>query len=82
MNKKNLNEILQYSSPNSILIVSKKNRLTRLLTPFEVEVLINIGDLKKGEIVWVNSVGVTMKLKIVFKIKNQFYYYHYFNFLV
>lgn len=82
MNKKNLNEILQYSAPNSLFIVSRKNKLTQLFTPFRIEVLMDIGNLKKGEIVRVDSVGLSVKIKIVYMIKDQYYYYHYFNFLV
>ncbi|OEY71972.1 hypothetical protein APR40_14630 [Salegentibacter salarius] len=57
------------------------NLLKKLFCPFQVVVKHQIGELEKGEVVWVNSVKVTAKLKTVFLIKGRAYYYDHFEIL-
>lgn len=48
MNDSELSEILRYSSPNTIFIVTWNNLLKTLFCPFEVLVKHKIGELLKG----------------------------------
>lgn len=79
MNDKELAELLKYSHPKQLYIVTWNNVLKLLFCPFKVQVLQDVGTLKKDEIVWVEEVKVTSDLKTVYKIKNKLYYYYYFN---
>ena len=81
MTEQELSKILQYSSPTTILIVTWNNVLKRLFCPFRVMVKHQIGELEKGERVWVESVKVTLKLTTVFIIKGRAYYYYHFEIL-
>ncbi len=82
MTKKELAELLKYSSPKEIYVITWNNILIRLFCPFRVKVLQEIGALKKGQIVLVQEIKVTFELKTVFIINNQAYYYYHFNILV
>ncbi|TRX02022.1 hypothetical protein [Flavobacterium gawalongense] len=82
MTKKELVELLKYSSPKEIYVITWNNILKRLFCPFRVKVLQDIGALKKGQTVLVQEVKVTFKLKTVYIINNEAYYYHHFDILV
>jgi hypothetical protein len=82
MTKKDLAELLKYSSPREIYVITWNNILKRLFCPFNVTVLQDIGYLKKGQIVLVQEVKVTFELKTVYIINNEAYYYYHFNILV
>jgi hypothetical protein len=75
-------ELLKYSSPREIYVITYNNILKRLFCPFRVKVLQDIGALKRGQIVLVNEVKVTFELKTVFMINGQAYYYYHFDILV
>lgn len=81
MNEKELAEILKYSSPKTLYIITWNNLLKHLFCPFKVVVLHHIGDLKKGEKVWVDSIKVTAKLKTVYIVQGRAYYYYHFEIL-
>ncbi len=82
MTKKDLAELLKHSSPREIYVMTWNNILKRLFCPFNVTVLQNIGNLKKGQTVLVQEVKVTLELKTVYIINNEAYYYYHFNILV
>ncbi len=82
MTKKDLAELLKYSSPREIYVITWNNILKRLFCPFNVTVLQDIGNLKKGHVVLVQEVKVTFELKTVYIINNEAYYYYHFNILV
>ena len=82
MTKKDWAELLKYSSPREIYVITGNNILKRLFCPFRVKVLQDIGTLKKGQIVLVQEIKVTLELKTVFIIDNQPFFYHHFNILV
>ncbi len=82
MTKKEMAELLKYSSPREIYVITYNNLLKRLFCPFRVKVLQDIGALKRGHIVLVNEVKVTLELKTVFMINGQAYYYYHFDILV
>ena len=79
MNEKQLAEILRYSSPNELYIVTWNNLLKLLITPFKVLVVEDVGGFKKGTVVWVQEVKVTMELKTVYIIKGRAYNYTHFE---
>ncbi|GAA4803402.1 hypothetical protein [Litoribaculum gwangyangense] len=79
MDEKQLAELLKFSNPKVLYVVTWNNLLKLLFCPFKVQVIGDIGELKKGEIVWVEEVKVTMELKTVFKIKEKYYYHHHFE---
>ena len=82
MTKKELAELLKYSSPLEIYVITWNNILKRLFCPFEVQVVQDIGTLKKGQIVYVDEIKVTIELKTVFIIDTKAYYYYHFEILV
>jgi len=82
MTRKQLAEVLKYSSPNIIYVVAWNNILQKVFCPFQVQVLENIGNLKKGELVIVDAVKVDLQLKTIYIINSQAYYYHYFDFIL
>ena len=79
MNEKQLAEILKFSSPNTIYIVTWDNLLKLLFCPFEVMVRHPIGDLLEGERVLVDAVKVTADLRTVFMVKGRAYFYYHFK---
>ena len=82
MTKKDLAELLKYSSPREIYVITWNNILKRLFCPFEVQVLQDIGTLKTGQFVFVEEIKVTIELKTVFIIDTKAYYYYHFEILV
>ena len=82
MNKKEIAEIFKYCSPNSLLVVTYYNRLKELFCPFLVKVKLNVGKLKKGEIVKVEAVKLSTNGKTVFIIREKAYYYYHFEILI
>lgn len=82
MTKKELAELLKYSSPREIYVITWNNILKRLFCPFEVQVLQDIGTLKTGQFVFVEEIKVTIELKTVFIIDNKAYYYYHFEIVI
>ena len=82
MNKQELAEQLKYSSSEYLYIVTWNNMLKQLFCPFLVLVKLDIGALKKGQKVAVEELKVTIELKIVYLIKEQFFYYYHFDILI
>ena len=79
MTKKELVELLKYSSPKEIYVITWNNILKRMFCPFRVKVLQDIGALKKGQTVLVQEIKVTLELKTVYIINNEAYYYFHFT---
>jgi len=82
MNKNEVAELFKYCSPNSILVLSWRNRLIELHCPFAVRVKANIGDLKKGQKKYVEKVKLSSSGVSVFMVKGKAYYYHHFDILL
>lgn len=82
MTKKELAELLKYSSSREIYVITWNNILKRLFCPFKVRVLQDVGLLKRGQIVLVSEVKVTLELKTVYIIDKEAYYYNYFEIIV
>ena len=78
MNKKYLVELLKFSSPYSILVVTWNNELIELHTPFKILVKHNIGELKEGNYASVSMVKLSTNLITVYIINGgAFNYYHF-----
>jgi hypothetical protein len=82
MNKEDLAEQLKYSSSDCLYVVTWNNLLKQLFCPFKVNVIHQIGDLKKGERVWVEAIKVTIDLKTVYIIRGNAYYYNHFEIII
>jgi hypothetical protein len=81
MSDDELADVLKYSSPDTLYIITWNNLLKKLFCPFQVVVKHQIGDLEKGELVWVENVKVTVKLKTVYVVRGRAYYYDHFEIL-
>ncbi len=81
MDREQLQELLKYSNPKELYVVTWNNLLKQLFCPFRVVVLSDIGELKKDTMVQVEEVKVTLELKTVYLIKENYYYYHHFDIL-
>jgi len=82
MSNQELAELLRYSNPKEVYVVTWNNQLIRLKCPFRVIVLQNVGLLLKGEIVLVSEIKVTSDIKTVFVIEMNAYYYYHFDILL
>ena len=82
MTRSQLSELLKYSSPREIYVITHYGALIRLFCPIKIQVLQDIGILKRGQIVFVDEIKVTLELKTVYIIDNDAYYYHHFNVLM
>lgn len=79
MEENELFDVLKFSSPNELYVVDEHNQLLKIVCPFPVRVLINIGALTEGEIVLVDHVKVTEQLISVFCIGESIYWFFYFD---
>jgi hypothetical protein len=79
MTRSQLSELLKYSSPRELYVITHYGVLIRLFCPFRVKVLQDIGTLKNGQTVLVDEIKVTLELKTVYIIDNDAYYYYHFS---
>ncbi len=82
MNKKQLAEILKYSNPKEIYVITWDNQLIKLKCPFKVRVIQPVATLKLGQILQVEKVQTTKDLETIFMIKSQAYHYYYFDIVI
>jgi hypothetical protein len=82
MDVNDLAEELSYSSSDSIYVVTFDNLLKQVFTPFKTSVLSDVGELLKGQIVWVEQVRMTFQLKTVFIVDGKAYYHFHFGFII
>ena len=82
MNRKQLAEILKYSSSKEIFAVTWDNRLLTLKCPFKVKVIKEVATIKLGQILTVDKVKTSFDLKTVFMIEGKAYFYHYFDLII
>jgi len=78
--KKYIEELFKYCKTDSILVINKMGQLQRLNCPFEVVVILDVGELYKGLVCLVNAVKMDLTLIDVYIIRNKAYYC--FNFKV
>lgn len=81
MKKQELIQLLKYSSPTSIWVVSYNNELQELQCPIKVIAIKDIGDLKQGKTYSVTYIKLATNLKVVFMVKGQPYFYYHFEIL-
>ena len=79
MDQNELSDLLKYSSPYSILVVTGGNRLIEIYCPFKVLVINEIGEFQRGEITWVSRIKVTFVGTTVYIVKSKPYYYYHFD---
>ncbi len=82
MNKNQLAEILKYCSPKVLYVITWNNLFKRLFCPFKVRVLNPVGELRVGEIVFVDEIKVTPELITIYIINGKAYYYYHFDIIV
>lgn len=82
MNEREIAELLKFSSPKELYIVSWNNLLKILFCPFKVNVVHSVGGLRKGNLVWVEEVKVTKDLVTVYIIKGKAYHYYHFDIIL
>jgi hypothetical protein len=78
--RKYIEEIFKYCKIDSILVINNHGHLQRLDCPFEVLVITDVGELRKGLICLVNAVKLDITLVDVYIIRDKAYYF--FNFRV
>jgi len=76
-----LEEIRKYCDPYSLLVIAGK-KLVRVRCPFRVRVLVACAGWKGGEIVWVEKIGLTRELRMVYLIKSVGYHFFLFQILL
>ncbi len=74
--------LLKYSTPFSILVVTKKDRLIELRCPFKVEVIKNVKNMMISQIKEVTQVKLATNNKLVYIIDDNPYFYSYFTILL
>lgn len=82
MNKNQLAEMLAYSSPEIIYVVTWNNILKKVFCPFKVRVKNDIGELFRNQIALVEAVKVTQELTTVYIINGNAYYYYHFEIII
>ena len=82
MNKDGWAELLKYSSPDSIWVITWKNKLFELKCPFTVVVKYDVGDLLCGNKELVEKVKISSSMITVFIIRDKAYYYNHFQILI
>lgn len=82
MKKEELAELLKYSSPWIIWVVTFDDRLIELKCPFKVVCRTDLGSLKSASQYSVSYVKFSTDLKIVFMINGSPYYYYHFDILI
>ena len=78
--RKYIEEVFKYCKTDSILVINKVGHLQRLQCPFEVMVITDVGELKKGLKCLVSAVKLDLQLIDVYIIRDKAYYF--FNFRV
>lgn len=74
--------LLKYSSPFSILVVTKDNKLMELRCPFKVEVIKNVKNMMVSQVKEVTQVKLATNNKLVYIIDEKPFFYYYFTILL
>tara|TARA_R110002124_G_scaffold231813_1_gene397038 strand:- start:292 stop:540 length:249 start_codon:yes stop_codon:yes gene_type:complete len=74
--------LLKYSSPFSILVVTREDRIMELKCPFKVEVIKNVKNMMLSQVKEVAQVKLSTNNKLVYIIEDKPYFYYYFSILV
>jgi hypothetical protein len=71
-----------YCDPHSILLINPKGQIRRLFTPFKVQCITPIENIKYGVWVYVEEVRSSLNGQLIYYIGKKQYDYHYFCILV
>lgn len=82
MKNKELAELLKYSSPYSILVVSWRDKLVEMFVPITVRAKQNVGELKKESFYKVTYVKLATNMKMVFIVNEKPYFASNFDILI
>ena len=74
--------LLKYSTPYSILVVTKEDILIELRCPFEVEVIKNVKNMMISQIKEVTQVKLATNNKLVYIIEERPFFYDYFTIIL
>ncbi len=77
-NREYINELFKHVKSDSILIIDRKGQLKRLYCPFPVEVVVPVGQMGKGLVVFVEAIKMTPDMKDVYVIEGKAYYLSFF----
>jgi hypothetical protein len=77
-NRKTLEEINRYCSPNSILIIDRSGKLKRLVCPFAVMTLPFFPVSTIKGVTMVDAVKLSQDLLMVYRVDKVLYPYYYF----
>ena len=78
-NKRILQDLNLYCSPNSILVITIKGKLLKLTCPFTVEPRMNLHILKVEEKYQVSAVRLSDDLQMMYLIGKTLYPFQYFR---
>ena len=82
MNNREWGELLKYSSPFSIWVITWNDKLIELACPFLVLVIKDVGELKMNTKIQVDKVKISSSMITVFIIKEKAYYYYHFKIII
>jgi hypothetical protein len=77
--EKYLQELLNWVSSDSLLVIDKSGNLRRLYCPFKVISLVNFPDITTGQKVAVDAVKLTVEIREVYIIRGVAYHIAYFT---
>ena len=80
MSKEDIEAINKFCSPDSLLVVTFRGELIRLMCPFDVMVMCRVDVYTPGDKATVSQVKMDSNLILVYMIKGKGYYYY--NFLI
>jgi len=82
MKNSELVELLRYSTPWSIWVVTFENKLIELKCPFMVLAIRNVGKIAPGEMCIVTYIKLSTNLQVVYIIDDTPYFYNHFEILI
>jgi hypothetical protein len=77
-NSRTIQELNLYCSPNSILVLNKAGRLSRVCCPFQVRARRKVNTLEEGQVYYVAAVRLSPELVMLYIISNIAYQYNLF----
>ena len=77
--EKYLQELLNWVSSESLLVIDRSGNLRRLYCPFKVISLVNFPDITTGQKVAVDAVKLTVEIRELYIIRGVAYHIAYFT---
>lgn len=82
MKNSELLELLRYSTPWSIWVVSFENKLIEMKCPFVVLAIRNVGKISIGEMCIVTYLKLSTNLQVVYIVEDTPYFFTHFEILI